>query len=241
MMPWALGSRLQRRRILACSILLAVLACAALPGVSDASRKFRGNGFSTIVPSGWKTGKGKHGHHARLRRRFAADQDQASRPNTTQLGVNVIPVTDFERQLGRKTPVLARGASGRSRDARRSRRRTCRSTAPFRTTTLGGRARGVRRRAVLPRRDHDAAERRRSPCYRGQRLRRRSSTSTWRCSTRACRSSPAFTATGTGARRRGQPARARSFARTSSENCWMNRDWSGPGAWSSRSSKPRSR
>ena len=74
MMRWALGSRLQRRRILACSILLAVLACAALPGVSDASRKFRGKGFATIVPSNWKIGKGKQGSHARLRRRVAEDQ-----------------------------------------------------------------------------------------------------------------------------------------------------------------------
>lgn len=137
MMPWALGSRLQRRRILACSILLVVLACAALPGVSEASRKFRGYGFSTIVPSGWKVDKGKAGTA-----RFYTAASPQTRPgvttNSTTLNVNVIPVTDFERQLGRKIPSSYEELLGEIMTAPQQ-AQNVRLTATFRTTRLDGR------------------------------------------------------------------------------------------------------
>jgi hypothetical protein len=137
MMPWALGSRLQRRRILACSILLAVLACAALPGVSEASRKFRGYGFSTIVPNNWKTGKGKQG----TTRVFGAASPKTKRGvtvNTMQLGVSVLPVTDLERQTGRKLPADLQQLLGLIMAAP-PQAQNVQLTAPFRNSKLGGR------------------------------------------------------------------------------------------------------
>ncbi len=137
MMPWALGSRLQRRRMLACSILLAVLACAALPGVSEASRKFRGSGFTTIVPSGWKLDKGKAGPA-----RFYSASSPQTKPNvtinSTLLSVNVIPVTDFERQLGRKIPSSLEEVLGAVMTAPQQ-AQNVQLTATFRTAKLGGR------------------------------------------------------------------------------------------------------
>jgi hypothetical protein len=137
MMPWALGSRLQRRRILACSILLAVFACAALPGVSEASRKFRGHGFSTIVPSGWKLAKGKNGSSG-----FYSASSPQTKPNSlvnaTTLSVDVIPVTDFERQLGRKIPASYEELLGAVMTAPQQ-AQNVQLTATFRTTKLGGR------------------------------------------------------------------------------------------------------
>ncbi|MCW2993421.1 MAG: hypothetical protein JWQ18_916 [Conexibacter sp.] len=53
-------SGLQRRRILASSLLLAVLVCAALPSVSQASRKIRGPGYSTILPDHWRVQKSRN-------------------------------------------------------------------------------------------------------------------------------------------------------------------------------------
>jgi hypothetical protein len=103
MMRWARSNSLQRRRILACSILLAVLACAALPGVSEASRKIRGVGFTTSVPGNWKTGKGKNGPT----RVYGAASPKTKRGvtvNSMQLGITVIPVVDLERQVGRRLP-----------------------------------------------------------------------------------------------------------------------------------------
>jgi hypothetical protein len=137
MMLWALGSRLQRRGILACSILLAVLACAALPSVSDASRKLSGKGFATIVPSNWKTGKGKQGT-TRVYGAASRTTKSGVAQNTMQLGISVIPVVEMERQLGRKLPssledllqvVLQPPQEGQNAQV----------TAPFRSTTLGGR------------------------------------------------------------------------------------------------------
>ena len=135
MMPWALGSRLQRRKILACSILLAVLACMVLPGVSDASRKLRGADFVTKVPSTWKTGKGKQG----TTRVYGAASPGTKRnvaANSMQLGISVVPVVDMERQLGRKLPptleeLLALLLQGQAQNAQ--------VTAPLRSSALGGR------------------------------------------------------------------------------------------------------
>jgi hypothetical protein len=136
MMLWELGSKLQRRTILACSILLAVLACAALPSVSDASRKFRGKGFATIVPSNWTTGKGKQG----AVRVYGAASRKTKRGvglNTMQLGVSVIPVVDMERQLGRKLPPTLDDLVGLVLQSTQA--QDVRLTAPVRSTTLGGR------------------------------------------------------------------------------------------------------
>jgi hypothetical protein len=138
MMPWALGSRLQRRRILACSILLAVLACAALPGVSEASRKLRGHGFSTNVPTDWKVDKTRKNGSTRT---YSASSPQTKRnvtANSTLVSVVVIPVPDFERQAGRRIPSslvellgAVMGAPPQAQNAR--------ITASFRSATLGGR------------------------------------------------------------------------------------------------------
>jgi hypothetical protein len=137
MMPWALGSRLQRRRILVCSILLAVLACAALPGVSEASRKLRGYGFSTTVPTNWKLTKGKNGST----RLYNAASPQ-TKPNvtvdSTLLGIKVIPVTDFERQLGRKIPASLEELLGTVMSAP-PQAQNVQLTATFRPATLDGR------------------------------------------------------------------------------------------------------
>jgi hypothetical protein len=138
MMRWVAGSSLQKRRILACSILLAVLACAALPGVSDAaSRKIRGVGFSTTVPGSWKTGKGKNGDT-----RVYGAASRQTKPNnpakSMQLGISVIPIVDMERQLGRKLPSglveLLAAIMAPPQQAQ-----NVQLTAPFRTSTLGGR------------------------------------------------------------------------------------------------------
>jgi hypothetical protein len=137
MMPWALGSRLKRRRILACSILLAVLACAALPGVSDASRKFRGPGFTTIVPNNWKTGNGKQGPT----RVYGAASPKTKRnvaPNTMQLGVTVMSVVTLERQLGRKIPSSLTDLLGLVLQPPQQ-AQNVELKAPFRTSSLGGR------------------------------------------------------------------------------------------------------
>jgi hypothetical protein len=137
MMLWALGGRLQRRKILACSILLVVLACAALPGVSEASRKIRGSGFSTIVPSGWKVDRGKAGTS-----RFYSASSPQTKPNVTinsmQLSVNVIPVTDFERQLGRKIPSSLEEVLGEVMSAPQQ-AQNVQITATFRPARLDGR------------------------------------------------------------------------------------------------------
>lgn len=137
MMAWALGSRLHRRTILACSILLVVLACAALPGVSEASRKFRGQGFSTIVPNGWKLDKDKVG----TTRVYSASSPQ-TKPNVTinsmLMSVNVIPVRDYERQLGRKIPSSFEELLGTIMSAPQQ-AQNVQLTASFRATTLGGR------------------------------------------------------------------------------------------------------
>jgi hypothetical protein len=137
MMSWAVSNRLQRRTILVCSILLAVLACAALPGVSEASRKVRGYGFATIVPSDWHTGKGKQGPT-----RVYGAASKKTKPgvpaNTMQLGISVIPVVDVERQLGRKLPSSLQELLGLMTQPPQG-AQNVQLTAPFRTSTLGGR------------------------------------------------------------------------------------------------------
>jgi hypothetical protein len=136
MMRWAPASGLQKRRILACSIMLAVLACAALPGVSEASRKIRGVGFSTIVPSNWKVGKGKQGDT----RVYGASSPKTKRNvtvNEMQLGISVVRVTDLERQLGRKIPASLEDLLGMVVSAPQS-AQGVQFTAPIRATTLDG-------------------------------------------------------------------------------------------------------
>lgn len=135
MMRWALSNSLQKRRILVCSILLAVLACAGMPSVSDASRKFRGKGFVTIIPSKWKTGKGKQG----TTRVYGAASPKTKAnvaANTMQLGISMIPVVDMERQLGRKLPASLEELLGL---IMQQQGQNAQITAPFRSSTLGGR------------------------------------------------------------------------------------------------------
>jgi hypothetical protein len=137
MMRWARGNSLQRRRILACSILLAVLACATLPGVSEAaSRKVRGYGFTTLVPGNWKTGKGKNGNT----RVYGAASPKTKRNvtvNQMQLGISVIPIKDFERQAGRKIPSSMEEVLGMVLSAPQQAQNAS-LVAPIRSTTLGG-------------------------------------------------------------------------------------------------------
>jgi hypothetical protein len=135
MMRWAVGSRLQRRRIVACSILLAVLACAALPGVSEASRKIRGYGFTTSVPTKWKTGKGKNGT-TRVYGAAPPGTKANDTVNAIHLGITVIPITDFERQLGRKLPALEQVLGAVLTPPQQAQNVSL--VAPIRTTTLGG-------------------------------------------------------------------------------------------------------
>jgi hypothetical protein len=137
MMSWAVGNRLQRRRILACSILLAVLACAALPGVCEASRKIRGYGFTTVVPSSWHTGKGKQGP-TRVYGAASKQTKPGIPANTMQLGISVIPVVDVERQLGRKLPSSLEELLGLMLQPPQG-AQNVQLTAPGRTSTLGGR------------------------------------------------------------------------------------------------------
>jgi hypothetical protein len=94
---------IERRRILACSILLAVIAVGALPSVSQASRKLRGVGFSTIVPSKWKVDKGK-GRDPRVYRASSPGARPNVAVNSAVLGVIVTTETTLERQAGRKLP-----------------------------------------------------------------------------------------------------------------------------------------
>jgi hypothetical protein len=119
----------------ACSILLAVLACAALPGVSEASRKIRGYGFTTIVPTKWKTGKSKNGST-----RVYGAAPPGVKPNDTvnaiHLGITVVPIADFERQLGRKLPSLEQVLAAVMTPPQQAQNVSL--VAPFRTTTLGG-------------------------------------------------------------------------------------------------------
>lgn len=138
MMRWALSNSLQKRRILACALLLAVLACAALPGVSDASRKFRGVGFSTVIPSSWKIGNGKNGDT-----RLYGASSRGTKGNTTinslAIGVSVVPVTDFERQLGRKLPSSPEEILGLLMSAPQGAQNPS-VTVPIRSSVLAGRA-----------------------------------------------------------------------------------------------------
>lgn len=122
---------------MACSILLAVLACAALPGVSDAaSRKMRGYGFTTIIPSKWKSGKSKNGT-TRVYGAAPPGTKLSDTVNAVHLGITVVPVTDFERQLGRKLPSSLEQVLGFVMTAPQQ-AQSVSLVAPFRTTTLDG-------------------------------------------------------------------------------------------------------
>jgi hypothetical protein len=121
----------------ACSILLAVLACAALPSVSEASRKLRGYGFSTIVPSNWKLDKGRNGS-TRLYGAASPQTKDNVTTNSMRIGVSVVPVTDFERQLGRRLPSSLEEVLGAVM-APPQQAQNVQVTAPLRSTTLGGR------------------------------------------------------------------------------------------------------
>jgi hypothetical protein len=135
MMRWAVGSRLQRRRIVVCSILLAVLACAALPGVSDASRKIRGYGFTTIVPPKWQTGHGKNGT-ARVYGAAPRGVKPNDVVNAIHLGITVVPIADMERQIGRKLPSLDQLLGGLMSPPQQA--QNVSFVAPVRVTTLDG-------------------------------------------------------------------------------------------------------
>jgi hypothetical protein len=106
MMRWAPRTNtIARRRLLACSLLLAVLACAALPGVSEsaATRKLRGPGFSTLVPKSWKVTRQKSGDTRTYQAAAPPNRPNVS-VNSMSLGVVVTSVKSFERQLGHKLP-----------------------------------------------------------------------------------------------------------------------------------------
>jgi hypothetical protein len=121
---------------MACSILLAVLACAALPGVSEASRKIRGYGFTTIVPTKWKTGKGKNGS-THVYGAAPPGIKANDTVNAMHLGITVVPITDFERQLGRKLPSSLEQVLGAVMSAPQQ-AQNVKLVAPLRTTTLDG-------------------------------------------------------------------------------------------------------
>ena len=96
---------IERRRILACSILLAVIAFGALPSVSQAAnRKLRGPGFSTIVPSKWKIQRQK-GAGTRVYHAVAPTNKPNVAVNSMTLDVIVASVKSLERQLGHKLPA----------------------------------------------------------------------------------------------------------------------------------------
>jgi len=99
------NNAIERRRVLACSLLLAVLACAALPGASQAaaSLRLRGAGFSTIVPRDWKLGRQTNGDTRSYLAAWAKNKPNTS-VNSMVLTVTVIPVKSAERQIGRKLP-----------------------------------------------------------------------------------------------------------------------------------------
>jgi hypothetical protein len=120
---------------MACSILLAVLACAALPGVSDASRKIRGYGFTTIVPTKWKTGKGKNGT-TRVYGAAPRGVKANDTVNAIHLGITVIPITDMERQIGRKLPSLEQVLGSVMSPPQQAQNVSL--VAPIRAATLGG-------------------------------------------------------------------------------------------------------
>jgi len=90
-------SSLRRRRILASALLLAALACAALPGVSQASKRISGPGYSTILPNGWRVSTSRSAGLHQLR---------AYAPRTTvkllTIGVTVISARTLARQAGVK-------------------------------------------------------------------------------------------------------------------------------------------
>jgi hypothetical protein len=136
MMRWAPASGLQKRRILASSIMLAVLACAALPGVSEASRKLRGVGFSTIVPGTWKTGKGAVGG-THIYRAASAKTKPNVTVNSMQLSVTVMPAKDLERQLGRKLPSSLEALLGMVVSAPQS-AQGVQFVVPIRSSSLAG-------------------------------------------------------------------------------------------------------
>jgi hypothetical protein len=96
---------IDRRRILVCSILLAVLAFGALPSVSQAAnRKLRGPGFSTIVPRKWKI-KHQKGAGTRVYHAAAPTNKPNVSVNSMALDVIVASAKTLERQLGRKLPA----------------------------------------------------------------------------------------------------------------------------------------
>jgi hypothetical protein len=97
MMRRAPLNTLQRRRILACSLLLAVCVCASLPGVSQASRKIRGPGYSTVLPNGWKVAKSRAGAWYYLRA-FAPQKGQAGTSQLLTVGISVISTKGLAKQ-----------------------------------------------------------------------------------------------------------------------------------------------
>ena len=239
MMSWALGRRPQRRRILACSLLLAVLACAAVPGASEASRKFRGQGFSTRVPTSWKIDKPGRAGATRIYNASSRQTKRNTTVNSTLMTVNVVPVADLERQLAGSFLAPTRSCWSRHGPAAAGAERA--GHGVVRGTILGGRpaASGAANfflgGATVLQSDTISIYRGRVyilQFYVDQNVQYQGLTT---CA--ACTATGACT---TGVR--GQSARARSFARTSSENCGMKRAWSAPGPWNTgRRSRGRGR
>jgi hypothetical protein len=127
---------IERRRILACSILLAMIAFGALPSVSQASHKLRGVGFSTVVPSKWKVTKGRNGgvHTYRM---VPPHTKQGVTANSMAIGINVAPAVDLERKAGRKIPSSMLELWGLMVTAP-SGAQGAQIIAPVRTTTVDG-------------------------------------------------------------------------------------------------------
>jgi hypothetical protein len=136
MMRWVPRNTIERRRILACSMLLASIAFGTLPSASQASRKLHGVGFSTIVPSKWKLSKFKSGslHGYRI---VPPRTKKGVTVNSMAIGITVTPAKDLERQLGRKIPASMLELWGLMVSAPQGAQGP-QIIAPVRTTTVDG-------------------------------------------------------------------------------------------------------
>jgi hypothetical protein len=136
MMRWAPRNTIQRRRILACSMLLAVIAFGALPSASQAARKLHGAGFTTVVPKSWKVTKSRNGG-SRNYRIVPPHTKKGVTVNSMAIGVTVVPGKDLERQSGRKIPESMEVLWGLTVTAPPGAQQP-QIIAPVRTTTVDG-------------------------------------------------------------------------------------------------------
>jgi hypothetical protein len=135
--PMMRRGTLQRRKILAFSMLLAILACASLPSISQASKKVRGPGYSTSVPNRWKIVKST-GNGWRYVRGFAPRTGKNGTSTLLTVGVSVTSAKNLAKQARVKTlpsspeailPLVANSLEGAQ---------NAEITAPIRPTDLRG-------------------------------------------------------------------------------------------------------